>query len=183
MQQLYKYHATGTSNGVITRTTVLTGMLIAAASYMYFIQTRLKFQSNPFRYNLSDMLQYTHCTARVCVFLCLQSVIFLSGLPRVKRPDYELWAVYDQPKLLHAAVTASFMRPGFIGGDKEILLLSSIIYVVDCITFWDAPQLWGFWRQRWVGFMASPHVGSKHHWSKCLLGSPLLLGRLNLLIG
>lgn len=45
---------------------------------------------------------------------------------------------YDQLKLLHAAVTASSVQQGFIGGDKEILLLSSIIYVVDCITFLDA---------------------------------------------
>lgn len=54
---------------------------------------------------------------------------------------------YDQLKP-HAAVTASSVQLGFIGGDKEILLLSSIIYVVDCITFLDATQLWGSWRHR-----------------------------------
>lgn len=55
---------------------------------------------------------------------------------------------YDQLEPLHAAVAASSVQQGFIGGDKEILLLSSIIYVVDCITFLDATQLWGSWRHR-----------------------------------
>lgn len=48
---------------------------------------------------------------------------------------------HDQQKPLHAA--AASVQRGFIAGDKEILLLSSIIYVVDCITFLDATQLWG----------------------------------------
>lgn len=52
---------------------------------------------------------------------------------------------YDQLKQLHAAVTASSVQQGFIGADKEILLLSSIIYRLDCITFLDATQLWGSW--------------------------------------
>lgn len=48
--------------------------------------------------------------------------------------------------MLHDA--AAFVQWGFIGGDKEILSLSSIIYVVDCITFLDATQLWGFYWRR-----------------------------------
>ena len=56
---------------------------------------------------------------------------------------------HDQLKPLHAAAAAaSLQQQGFIDGDKEILLLSSIIYVVDCVTFLDATQLWGSWRRR-----------------------------------
>lgn len=46
---------------------------------------------------------------------------------------------HDQQKPLRVA--AASVQQGFIGGDKEILLLSSIIYVVDCIKFFDATQL------------------------------------------
>ena len=47
---------------------------------------------------------------------------------------------HDQANRPHAAAASA--QRGFIAGDKEILLLSSIIYVVDCITFLDATQLW-----------------------------------------
>lgn len=54
---------------------------------------------------------------------------------------------HEQQKPLHAA---AFVLQGFIGGDKEALLLSSIIYVVDCITFSDATQMWGscWWKKK-----------------------------------
>ena len=35
------------------------------------------------------------------------------------------------------------VQQGFIDADKEILFLSSRIYVVDCITFSEARQLHG----------------------------------------
>lgn len=68
-----------------------------------------------------------------------------------------------QQKPLHAA---GFVLQGFIGGDKEALLLSSIIYVVDCITFSDATQMWGscWWKKkgRCIEFMDFLHVGNKY---------------------
>lgn len=84
---------------------------------------------------------------------------------------------YDQLKQLHAAVTASSVQQGFIGADKEILLLSSIIYRLDCITFLDATQLRGSWRHRgdwdlWLFCMLEINITSKKH----LLGSRLLRG-------
>lgn len=48
---------------------------------------------------------------------------------------------HDQQKPPRGA--AAFISWGFIGGDKEMLLLSSIIYVVDCNTFLDATRLRG----------------------------------------
>lgn len=53
----------------------------------------------------------------------------------------------DQLKPLAAAVAPS-VRWGFIDGDKEIVSLSPIIYLVDCITFFDAAQLWRSWNHR-----------------------------------
>lgn len=50
----------------------------------------------------------------------------------------------DQQKLLHAV---AFVVQRFIGGDKETVLLSSIIYVVDCVIFSDAAQLWSSWQR------------------------------------
>lgn len=73
----------------------------------------------------------------------------------------------DQQK--HAA---AFVLEGFIGGDKETLLLSAIIYVVDCITFSDAAQMWGScWQKREeesIEFMAFLHIGNKYYSQKHL---------------
>lgn len=46
----------------------------------------------------------------------------------------------DQLKPLRAAVAPS-VRQQFIDGDKEMVSLSPIIYLVDGITFFDAAQL------------------------------------------
>lgn len=65
----------------------------------------------------------------------------------------------DQLKPLGAAV-APFVLHGFIDGDKEILSLSPIIYLVDCIAFFrrgaDVALLES---QRLLGFIA---VGDKY---------------------
>lgn len=50
----------------------------------------------------------------------------------------------DQQKLLDFLV---FVEQRFIGGDKETVLLSSIIYLVYCVVFSDAAQLWGSWQR------------------------------------
>lgn len=71
---------------------------------------------------------YTPHYAALLLCLCVYPFMFtLDGMISAEE--------HDQQKPLHAA---AFVLQGFIGGDKETLLLSSIIYVVDCITFSDA---------------------------------------------
>lgn len=58
--------------------------------------------------------------------VCLQCVI-------LSRSDCESWVACDGAT--HPCHRILFLPLGFIAADKGILLLSSIIYVVDCMTF------------------------------------------------
>lgn len=98
---------------------------------------------NVYKYIQCTVSMFIHYTTRLAaanITACSTSFC-LDGMISTEEPD--------QQKPLRGA--AAFISWGFTGGDKEMLLLSSIIYVVDCNTFLDAIWLRGSWRHvNWI---------------------------------